>query len=147
MPSLALSCKPLPDISDHEIVFVELPNSTRICKLWHKADMVSIHEVITNFNNEFLHCITDTPVDALWNKFKGMCHVCLNKIPSKVVKVNAHHPWINQSIRRLTHRKQRAYNFARSNQCAEYLEWSTKVSKKKHKDSAEEHIMFMSKAW
>ena len=86
MPSL----KPLPGISDHEIVFVELltnielQNSTRTCKLWHKADMDSIHEVITNFNNEFLHCNTDTPVDALWNKFKDMCHVCLNKIPSKL---------------------------------------------------------------
>ena len=27
------------------------------------------------------------------------------------------------------------------------LGWSTKVSKKKHKDGAEEHIMLMSKAW
>ena len=121
MPSLVLSCKPLPGISDHEIVFVELltnialQNSTRTCKLSHKADMVSIHEVITNFNNEFLHCNTDTPEDALWN----MCYVCLNKIPSKVIKVNARHPWIYQSIRRLTCQKQKAYNLARSNQCAE----------------------------
>ena len=71
MPSVVLSCKPLPGISDHEIVFVELftnielQNSTRTCKLWHKADIISIHEVITNFNNEFLHCNADTPVDAL----------------------------------------------------------------------------------
>ena len=94
MPSLVLSCKPLPCISDHEIVFVELLtniellNSTRTCKLWCKADMVFIHEVITNFTNEFLHCNTDTPVDdSLWNKFEDMCQVCLNKIPPKLQKL------------------------------------------------------------
>jgi len=79
--SVVLSCKPLPGISDHKIAFVELltnielQNSIRTCKLWHKADMDSIHEVITNFNNEFLHCNIDAPIDALWNKFKDMCHV------------------------------------------------------------------------
>jgi len=65
--------------------------------------MVSIHELITNFNNEFLHCNTDTPVGALWNRFKDMCHVCLNEIPSKVLKINTRHPWINQSQSDVSH--------------------------------------------
>ena len=91
--------------------------------------MDSILEVITNFNNEFLHCNTDTPVDALWNKFKDICHVCLHKIPSKVVNINTRCPWINQSIRRLTCHKQKAYNQARSNQSAE--SWAEYQSLKK----------------
>ena len=77
MPSLVLSCKPLPGISDHEIVFIESlicikpQNCTRSYKIWHKADKDFIH------NAEFLsRSTTDTPIDTLWSKFKNICHLC-----------------------------------------------------------------------
>jgi len=31
---------------------------------------------------------TDTPVDTLWSKFKNICHLCLDKIPSKTANTN-----------------------------------------------------------
>jgi len=59
MPSLILSCKPIPGISDHGIVFIELlaciklQNCTKSYKIWHKADKDFIHQTITDFNAEF----------------------------------------------------------------------------------------------
>jgi len=67
IPSLILSCKPLPDISDHEIVLTEVltciksQNYIRSYKIWHKADRDYIHQIITDFNAEFLsNNTTDT---------------------------------------------------------------------------------------
>jgi len=150
-PSLILSCKILPGIGDHEIVLVktlthiELQNTTRTCKLWHKVDKDSMYQTIIDFNNDFLTSIVDTEIDTLWTKFKNMCRCCLNKIPSKIVNTKKYHPWINSSIKYLTRQKQRAYNLAKSNPST--ASWSEyQRIKKEHKNSARKHTMHMYKS-
>ena len=122
MPSLILSCKPFPGISGHEIVLTEVltciksRNYIRSYTIEHKADRDYIHQIITDFNAEFLsNNTTDIPVNTLWSSFKNICHTCLDKIPSKSANAHTHRPWINHSIKHLTRRKQKAYNFAKSN--------------------------------
>jgi len=131
-------------ISDHEIVFTESlicikpQNCTRSYKIWHKADKDFIHQTIMDFKAEFLsRNTTDTPIDTLWSKYKNICHLCLDKIPSKAANVNTQRPWINRHIKRLTCHKQKAYNSAKSNPStqswAEYRRLKNETQKQCHK--------------
>ena len=46
-----------------------------------------------------------------------MCLKCLDMIPSKIYKPGTNPPWMNSTIKRLSHRKQRLCNFVRSSKC------------------------------
>ena len=152
MPSLILSCKPLPGISDHEIVFIQAlirikPQiCTRSYKIWHKADKDSIHQAISIFNDEFLSSnTTDTPVDTLWFKFKNICHLCLDKIPSKTANTNTKRPWINRHIKRLTRHKQKAYNFAKSNPSTQSWAEYRRIKKETQKQCRKSYNTYVNK--
>ena len=43
-----------------------------------------------------------------------MCHKCLEMIPTRTCKPGTSPPWMNCTIKHLSHRKQCAYNFART---------------------------------
>jgi len=45
--------------------------------------------------------------------FKEMCHKCLDMTPTRSCKPGTSPPWMNHTIKRHSHRKQRAYNLAR----------------------------------
>ena len=85
--------------------------------VWSRADTITIKSIAQNFNSYFLekHSIT-SPVNTLWDEFKDMCHRCLDHIPTRLTTTRCKQPWISSYIRRLSRRKQRMYNLARSSQ-------------------------------
>jgi len=120
-PSLVTVCKPVPGISDHEAVLAQ--SSTKVCSQpsaprtiykWNKADWANLKCCTESFCSTFTSEFSiDTPIDQMWDKFKGFCLFILSSIPSKVVNTKSTHPWITPSIKRLSKRKQRMYNRAR----------------------------------
>ena len=60
---------------------------------------------------------------------KDFCMFCLTCIPSKVIGKSHDHPWISPFIKRLTRRKQRAYNQAHLSHSTE--DWSVYYNIKK----------------
>ena len=125
-PSLVLNCKPLAGFSDHDIVYIEStvvakkqsPPSEQCYKFWNRTDNDTISDYITTFTEQFLgeydiHWTTYQAIDTLWNVFKEMCYKCLDMIPSRTHKTGTSPPWMNPTIKRLSYRKQRLYNFAR----------------------------------
>jgi len=55
---------------------------------------------------------TSTAINTLWDEFLLICNICLDSVPTKLTSSKCKHPWINNYIKRLTRRKQRAYNQA-----------------------------------
>jgi len=120
-PSLVETCDTISGISDHEAVLVSsvVANlshpSERIIYLWAQADFNTIQSNMHTFCDNFLSTFsTSAAVDALWDKFLSICNTCLDSVLTKLTSSKCKHPWINNYIKRLTHRKQRAYNQARS---------------------------------
>ena len=90
-PSLVRHIEVIPGISDDEIVSVELTLSVPVSKLeehivylWDRANFTEINDVIAQLANSFLSVNTiDTPVQELWDSFKGTCHRALELVPRK----------------------------------------------------------------
>ena len=88
------------------------------------ADFNLIRENIQLLRPEFMsNYSSSTPINVLWNKFTDICDHCLKLIPTKTASSKSHHPWITAYIKRLTHKKQCAYN--RTKQKNHPENWST----------------------
>ena len=107
-------------IGDHEAVLVKSlvtaylshPNE-RIIYLWSQADFQDIRNRISLLCEEFISSYsTSTPIEILWINFTSICNTCLDLIPIKLCSHNSKQPWINIHIKRLSRRKERAYNQA-----------------------------------
>ena len=104
-PSFIADCKVVPEISDHEAVFVEsqlniiisTAETPRPIYFWDKADFNHINELMMQYSTEFLSNYSqDTPVDVLWAAFKDLCSECLKLIPQTLSSKNHFKaPWIN----------------------------------------------------
>ena len=129
-PSLVETCDTTDGISDHEAVLVVssvLANlfhpSKRLIYLWAQADFNAIRGNMQSLCEDFLNKFsTLTPVDVLWDEFLSVCNMCMDSIPTKFTSSKCKHPWINNCIKRITRRKQRAYNQARRSNLA--TDWS-----------------------
>jgi len=97
----------------------------------YRADNDNISDCIKTFSVQFLqeHDI-DTPIDVLWNVFKEVCLKCLDMIPSKCYKPGTSSPWMNSTIKRLTHKKQRLYSLAQSSKCNDAWQKYWQIKKK-----------------
>ena len=51
-----------------------------------------------------------TSVNGLWNAIKDICRECLNLVPSKESSTQYNQPWINNTVKRLSRKKQCCYN-------------------------------------
>ena len=56
--------------------------------------------------------IITTSVNDLWNAIKDTCRECLNLMPSKESSTWYNQPWINSTVKHLSHKKQCCYNWA-----------------------------------
>ena len=92
-PSLIQSCKSLPGISDHEIVYVESDVSVKYQRpirrkiwLWSKADLPSMKEDMNSFSDEFIGKYSiEADVDTMWTEFSSKCtQLMTDYIPSKL---------------------------------------------------------------
>ena len=121
-PGLLESCNVVDGISDHEVVRVtssitaDLPPPTRrTIYLWSHTDFNLIRQTAQSLCQHFVSThSTSTSVDILWNDFMSICNTCMDLVPTKLSSTKHHQPWINSHIKRLTRKKQRAYNHARA---------------------------------
>ena len=129
-PSLVESCDTVDGISDHEAVFIEslvtahltLP-SRRTIYLWSQADLQNVKNRTGSLCEEFVSSYSSSiPVEILWNNFVRICNTCLDLVPTKLSSSSFKQPWITTHIKRLSRRKQRAYNYARKTNEAQ--QWS-----------------------
>jgi len=136
-PSLVESCDVVSGISDHEALFVKSLVTARLSQpskrtiyLWSQANFHDIRNQINSLCEEFVGSHTSsTPIETLWNSFQEICNTCLDLVPTKLSSSNIKQPWINNYIKRLSRRKQRAYNCARRNNQPQH--WTKYYSLKK----------------
>ena len=121
-PSLTNKCCPLPALSDHTMVFMEVniqanrrkPPRRKIL-LWKRADIDSIrkraHQVSVDFTTKYN---TSTPVEdraeALQLELAQIIDDCVS---SKMSSTRANQPWFNSDTKRILRRKSRAFKKAR----------------------------------
>ena len=124
-PSLIQKCKPVPGVSDHDIVFVESSISVGKSKtpprkifLWKNINLPALKEDAQQFAGDFTARFnSSTPINNLWQSFKDGCsNLVETHVPSKMSSVRFSQPWINRRVRRLSRRKKRAYQKARKTQ-------------------------------
>jgi hypothetical protein len=118
-PSLVNKCLPLPGLSDHDIVLVDT-NITparqnplkRLIYLWKKVNITNMANNVKVSLDKFMDCSDiKTPINNLWADFKTICLDNLRKhVPSKHTSTRYSQPWCNRNIRRLSRRKQGAFN-------------------------------------
>ena len=107
-------------ISDHEAILVKSPitahlsySSKRTIHLWSQADFQVIRNRIGLLCEEFTSFYSSsTPVEILWTNFMKICNTCLDLVPTKLSSHSSKQPWITNHIKRLSRKKQRAYNNA-----------------------------------
>jgi len=92
-------------------ITVALSPPSRTIYLWSQTDFNLIRQNIQSLYWYFVttHSVS-TPVNTLWNDFMSICNTCMDQVPSRITSTKYHQPWITNHIKRLTHRKQRAYN-------------------------------------
>ena len=137
-PSMITSCTPIPGISDHEAILIHsntsitLPHPTkRRIYQWNKLNIDTFLLHFNSFKDMFLQSFSsDTPVEQLWLTFKSSCQNCLdNIVPFKYSSTRFNQPWITTFIKRLTRKKQRLYNLARSTNAASIWNEYRKIKK------------------
>lgn len=121
-PSLLNKARPLPGLSNHDIVLIDI-NTTphrrrpvrRLVYLWAKADTEAISsDLAENLAKFQQHANNNAPVDVMWNDFKKICTHSINAhVPSKFTSCRFSQPWCDRNIRRLSRRKRRAHRRAR----------------------------------
>ena len=130
-PSLIQKCKPVPGVSDHDIVFVESNISATRSKppqrkifLWKGAYYVGMKESVNLASASFVaKNKTSTDINQLWGDFKDMCHQAItDNVPTKMTSTRFSQPWINRNAKRLSRRKKKAYPRAQQTNSHEDIE-------------------------
>ena len=120
------SCCVVDGISDYEVVLVTSsitadlsPPTRRTAYLWSQANFSIIKQTALKLCQRYLATHSAlTPVDILWNDFMSIFKTLISHVPTKLTTAKHHQPWINGHIKRLTRKKQRAYNQACSTNSA-----------------------------
>ena len=129
-PSLVEFCNTIDGISDHEAILVTSyvlaplrPPIERSIYLWSRANFDHIRQEMQSLCDEFITTYSSsTPVDVLWNNFLVLCNVGLAMVPTKSTSTQPKQPWVTNNVKRLSRKKQRAYNRARTSDSP--LDWS-----------------------
>ena len=113
-PSLVTKCGIIPDISDHESVYVEaklktvmVHSSPRQVLLWNKTDFQYINDLMLQYAPDFISVNSvDTPVEQLWSTFKSICSACTKLVPLLPYRLSSKNhsiaPWVTTYIKRLS---------------------------------------------
>ena len=120
-PLLVESCNTIYGISDHEAILVTShvlaplrPPIERSIYLWSRANFDHIRQELLSLCDEFITTYSSsTPVDVLWNNFLVLCNVGLAMVPTKSTSTQPKQPWVTKNVKRLSRKKQRAYNRTR----------------------------------
>ena len=116
---LVQSCKPIPRMSDHEIIHVTSDISARYQRpvkrkiwLWSKTDQNGLKSDMQCFSQTSTYNNSiKTDVNTVWPEFSSKCLELMSKhVPSKETLSLYSQSWINQGLKRLSRRKKKAYN-------------------------------------
>ena len=151
-PSLIEKCKPMPGLSDHDIVFVQA--STRVprqrplrrqIRLWGKADTAGLHQSASEFTSEFTDQYSaSTDIDTLWTSFRDYCIKAMDThVPSKMTTTRYSQPWVNKKVKRASRRKKRAYRKARKTGKAEDLQRYKSLQKETQYECRKAHNKYV----
>ena len=143
-PTLVNQVSILPGISDHNIVETKVNTSARICyqkprkiPLYKKANWQEIKKSLIDYHqvmkNEGKYTALNT--EELWENFSNTLQELTEKwIPSKQSSVRNHLPWVNQDIKKLIRRRNRAFkrvkNTSSSSDRKKFLDLKHLVRKK-----------------
>jgi len=117
-PSLISKCKPIPGISDHDIIFTETltrvphqKNPSRRILLWKRVDTEGLQRAVHDFSDNFVSKYSSsTDIETLWTSFLYFCVKAISDfIPSKLSSSRYSQPWVNHKVKRLSRRQRRAH--------------------------------------
>lgn len=113
-PSLVNRCRPIPGVSDHDIVLIDSNVTShrrkptrRLIYLWKQANINEMKKELTEYSKTCYGKFTiSSSINEMWLDFKHNCIETLTKyVPSKMTTTRFNQPWIDRNIRRLYRRK------------------------------------------
>ena len=124
-PSLQSRTCTLPPLGDHDIIMTDnnicpakIKPQPRIVHIWKKANVTGIKKDLEDFSRELTVSNQerqDETVDEIWTKINSALNEAINKhVPTKTLSPKPQQPWVNQSIKRLSRRKNRAWRKAKA---------------------------------
>ncbi|XP_076438589.1 uncharacterized protein LOC143277598 [Babylonia areolata] len=124
-PSLVSRCTTLPGLSDHDILLCDStiqPTRTKpipcTVHVWAKAEKQKMKQDIAALTEQLL-CTgpVKTTVHEMWDKIHSALTKTLNDhVPKKTCSTKVHQPWFNNTFKRLSRRKSRAWKKAKTTQ-------------------------------
>jgi hypothetical protein len=113
--SLVNKCKPLPGISDHDIVLVDTNiriNRTKETKrkiyLWKSTNMDELRTEVQTKLKDFMS-VSFLTIDNMWTSFKDILLNAMEKhVPSNLSRSKQTYPWITTEISKIINKKNKA---------------------------------------
>ena len=122
-PSLVNHVNIMPGISDHNIVEVKVNASAKIqyqkppnILLFKKADWLAMKQGLVDYHKTMINenKYTNLNIEQLWDDFTQTLNNLTEKhIPSKMSSPRNYLPWVNQRLKRLIRRRNRAFKKSR----------------------------------
>ena len=118
-PSLTSHCHTLPGLGDHHAISIHSSAQAHRAKpirrkihLWRHADIDKLKQDARRFTTSFTETFTiNSSIHTMWDNIKSnLTELHEQHTPSKFTTTRFHQPWITTEIKRITRRKQRAYN-------------------------------------
>ena len=144
-PNTVLSCEPVPGLSDHDAVLINLQTLLYVIKqnprkihLYKQADWEKIREKLSNTSDLYfdLNSTSSRSVDENWSFFvQNFQQIVSDHVPTKILGRRTHLPWMSGTLKRLIRKKLRVYNKARLSCC----EMDYKALKKEVKHMLKSH--------
>ena len=127
--SLVKSTSIIPEISDHEIFFIERIIRPKIAKAakrkiykWYSVDWIEINENLSQFKQTFLELAANRTVEENWHELKHHINKLINdKVPHKWSSTRYNLSGFNRDLTRMTKCKQRLYNKAKQTKSLGYI--------------------------
>ena len=149
-PNLVERTELIPRLGDHDIVLIDNRLKAKKIKpiphkisIWKKADFNAIKEDTEAFCKSFLENPPNT-VEEQWRQIQDHLHSMMDKhVPTKLASTKFHQPWINNKIKRLARRKQRAWKKAKKTNQAEHWQRFKNLRKHTRRESRRAHANYV----
>ena len=121
-PTLVRQCQPMPGLSDHDVIFLELEIQANKRKpirreifLWKKADLDGMRSNAKDWADQFVaNNDTSTPVETLFAETQqSLDRLVRNHVPSKMSSSRFNQCWFDTNTKRMCRKKTRAYKKAK----------------------------------
>ena len=122
-PTLVRQCEPMPGLSDHDVVFMDMTArayrnkpTRREIFLWNKANLEALHIDAEAWADQFMETHdTSTPVETLLNEIQqGLEKILTDNVPKKMSSTRLNQCWFNTATKRICRKKARAYKKAKA---------------------------------